>query len=51
MLEELQQEYERIFKEPFPIMMCRGCTDEEIIKIIKECIKNKKPVKDRGFDY
>lgn len=50
-MDELMKEYEEIFDEPFPMMMCRGCNDEEIAETIKECIKNKKPVEDNGADY
>ena len=39
MFEELLQEYKHIFKEPFPLMLCRGCDDDEIIEInLEQCI-------------
>lgn len=43
MLEQYLQEYETVFNEQFPLMLCRGCDDDEIIEIILQCIKDNKP--------
>ena len=40
MLEQYLQEYETVFNEQFPLMLCRGCDDDEIIELIKECIES-----------
>ena len=52
MFEELLQEYKHIFKEPFPLMLCRGCDDDEIIELIKECIESNIPYTvENNLDY
>ena len=43
MLEQYLQEYETVFNEQFPLMLCRGCDDDEIIELIKECIESNIP--------
>ena len=51
-LDKLLEEYLHIFKEPFPLMLCRGCDDDEIIEIILQCIKDNKPYTvDTDIDY
>ena len=37
------RDYEEKFGEQFPLMLCRGCDDDEIIEIILQCIKDNKP--------
>lgn len=50
-MDKYLKEYEEKFGEQFPIMLCRGCDDEEIIEIIDECIsKNETYVVEHG-DY
>ena len=52
MFEELLQEDKHIFKEPFPLMLCRGCDDDEILEFILQCIKDNKPYTvDTDIDY
>lgn len=36
-------EYREKFDEQFPLMLVRGMTDDEIIKIIDECLESGKP--------
>ena len=36
MLEQYLQEYETVFNEQFPLMLCRGCDDDEIIVTIND---------------
>lgn len=43
MMDELLNEYEQQFNEPFPLMMAMGMNDEEVMKTIKSCIKDGKP--------
>lgn len=45
------QEYEEKFGEQFPLMLCRGCDDEEVIEIINECISSNKPCTVENGDY
>lgn len=45
------QEYEEKFGEQFPLMLCRGCDDEEVIEIINECISSNKPYTVENGDY
>lgn len=52
MLEEHLQEYKNTFKEQFPLMLCRGCDDDEIIELIKECIESNIPYTvENNLDY
>ena len=37
MLEQLLQEYKKTFNEQFPLMLCRGCDDDEIMEIKTIC--------------
>ena len=39
----LLDEYQKRFKECFPLMLCMGVDDEEIINIIKECLEKNEP--------
>lgn len=41
-MDKLLKEYEKRFNEQFPLMLCRGCDDEEIEEIIKKCLKENK---------
>ena len=43
--------YEEKFGEQFPLMLCRGCNDDEIIEIIDECISKNKPYTVENGDY
>ena len=43
--------YEEKFGEQFPIMLCRGCDNEEIIEIIDECISKNEPYVVEHGDY
>lgn len=43
--------YEEKFGEQFPLMLCRGCDDEEIIDIIDECISKNEPYTVENGDY
>ena len=36
MLEQLLQEYKKTFNEQFPLMLCRGCDDDEIMETLEE---------------
>lgn len=52
MLEQYLQEYETVFNEQFPLMLCRGCDDDEIIELIKECIESNIPYTvENNLDY
>ncbi len=52
MLEQLLQEYKKTFNEQFPLMLCRGCDDDEIMEIIKECIEAHTPYTvEKNLDY
>lgn len=42
-MDELLIKYADTFGENFPLFMCMGMDDEEIIKIIKDCLKNGVP--------
>ena len=50
-MDKYLKEYEEKFGEQFPIMLCRGCDDEEIIEIIDECISKKEPYVVEHGDY
>ena len=50
-MDKLLKEYEEKFGDQFPLMLCRGCDDEEIIEIIKECLKENKPYTVGEGDY
>ena len=43
--------YEEKFGEQFPLMLCRGCDDDEIMEIIDECISNNTPYTVENGDY
>ena len=43
--------YEEKFGEQFPLMLCRGCNDDEIMEIIDECISKNKPYTVENGDY
>lgn len=43
--------YEEKFDEQFPLMLCRGCDDDEIIEIIDECISKNTPYTVENGDY
>ena len=50
-MDKYLREYEEKFGEQFPIMLCRGCDDEEIIEIIDECISKNEPYVVEHGDY
>jgi hypothetical protein len=50
-MDKYLKEYEEKFGEQFPIMLCRGCDDEEIIEIIDECISKNEPYIVEHGDY
>lgn len=37
-------EYSEAFDDSFPRMMMQNATDEEVVRIIDECLKSGKPV-------
>ena len=43
--------YEEKFGEQFPLMLCRGCSDDEIMEIIDECRSKNKPYTVENGDY
>ena len=43
--------YEEKFGEQFPLMLCRGCDDDEIKDIIDECISKNTPYSVSNGDY
>ena len=43
--------YEEKFCEQFPLMLCRGCDDDEIMEIIDECISKNTPYSVSNGDY
>ena len=50
-MDKYLREYEEKFGEQFPLMLCRGCDDEEIIEIIDECISKNEPYVVEHGDY
>ena len=50
-MDKYLKEYEEKFGEQFPIMLCRGCDDEEIIEIIDECMSKNEPYVVEHGDY
>ena len=50
-MDKYLKEYKEKFGEQFPIMLCRGCDDEEIIEIIDECISKNEPYVVEHGDY
>ena len=50
-MDKYLREYEEKFGEQFPIMLCRGCYDDEIIEIIDECISKNEPYVVESGDY
>ena len=52
MIEEYLQKYKENFNEQFPLMLCRGCDNDEIIELIKECIESNIPYTvENNLDY
>ena len=43
--------YEEKFGEQFPLMLCMGCNDDEIMEIIDECISKNTPYTVENGDY
>ena len=43
--------YEEKFGEQFPLMLCKGSDDDEIIDIIDECISKNTPYTVENGDY
>ena len=43
--------YEEKFGEQSPLMLCRGCDDDEIMEIIDECISKNTPYTVENGDY
>ena len=50
-MDKYLKEYEEKFGEQFPIMLCRGCDDDEIMKIIDECLSKNEPYVVEHGDY
>ena len=50
-MDKYLKEYVEKIGEQFPIMLCRGCDDEEIIEIIDECISKNEPYVVEHGDY
>lgn len=50
-MDKYLRDYEEKFGEQFPIMLCRGCEDDEIIEIIDECISKNTPYSVSNGDY
>ncbi len=48
-LDEALKLYEKEFNDIFPLFSMQCTPEEEIIKIIDECIANKKDVYDMGY--
>ena len=46
---EAMEQYEEVSDDTFPRSQMAGRSDEEILKIIAECIKKKKDVCDLGY--
>lgn len=42
-MNEKLEKYRETFGEQFPLMLCMGMPDKEIIKIIDECLDSGKP--------
>ena len=42
-MDKLMLDYEEKFGEQFPLMLCRGMTEEAIKALIKKCIDEGKP--------
>ena len=43
--------YEEKFGEQFPLMLCKGCDDDEIIEIVNKCMVENKPYSVINGDY
>lgn len=50
-MDKYLKKYEEKFGEQFPLMLCRGCDDEEIVEIIDECISKNEPYVVEHGDY
>lgn len=53
-LNSLLLEYADMFNDNFPIMAFKATAEDEIIKLIKDCIDNNKPYNikyDKGKEY
>jgi hypothetical protein len=50
-MDKYLKQYEKKFGEQFPLMLCRGCDDDEIIEIIDECISKNEPYVVEDGDY
>ena len=50
-MDKYLKEYEEKFGEQFPIMLCRGCDDDEIMEIIDECLSKNEPYVVEHGDY
>ena len=50
-MDKYLRKYEEKFGEQFPIMLCKGCDDEEIVEIIDECISKNEPYVVEHGDY
>lgn len=55
MLNEWLQKYRDRFDENLPVFMLRGKTDDELIELVKQCLKSGTPYvpddPDSGIDY
>lgn len=51
-MDKLLDEYKEKFGECFPLMLTRGMSEDDIIEIVKSCLKNNKPYEvDEERDY
>lgn len=50
MLQSLLDDYVEMFNENFPTFMVVGMDEEEIVKIIEKCLKDKEPYKEYDKD-
>ena len=50
-MDKALKRYEEKFGEQFPLMLCRGCDDDEIMEIIDECISKNTPYTVENGDY
>ena len=48
LFERLMREYREKFGEDFPVFLCMGMSDEEIIAEIESCLKSGKKLEPEG---
>lgn len=49
-LEVLLNEYQKVFKKSYPLVITNNKTDDEMIKDIKNCILSGKPADDPVYE-